>query len=75
MSLTWRAASVELVDGYHLTGTGGGPVGRVDEALVAFEGGFVHVEVAGSGHVDVLSAPAVRLITYRPGRSEGPGTA
>ncbi|MEV8631693.1 hypothetical protein AB0395_08555 [Streptosporangium sp. NPDC051023] len=70
MNLTWRTASVELVPGYHLTGPDGGRTDRVQEALVAFEGGFAHVEVPGSGHVDVLSAPAIRLITYRSGAAD-----
>ncbi|MER7133245.1 hypothetical protein [Streptosporangium saharense] len=68
MTLTWRTASVELVEGYLLTGPDGTPATRVERARVAFEGGFAHVEVPGSGNVDVLSAPAIRLITYR---SEG----
>ncbi|MEV7010939.1 hypothetical protein [Streptosporangium sp. NPDC051022] len=65
MNRTWRTASVELVPGYHLTGADGEPTGSVAAARVAFDGGFAHVEVPGTGHVDVVSAPAVRLITYR----------
>ncbi|ACZ86757.1 hypothetical protein [Streptosporangium roseum] len=67
MNLTWRTASVELVDGYWMTGPDGSPTGRVEEARVAFEGGFTHIEVPGTGLIDVVSAPAIRLITYRTG--------
>ncbi|MEU1729990.1 hypothetical protein [Streptosporangium sp. NPDC020145] len=65
MTLTWRTASVELVEGYLLTGEDGAPTTRVGQARVAFEGGFAHVEVPGSGRVEVLSAPAISLVTYR----------
>ncbi|WP_433256990.1 hypothetical protein ACQPYK_19130 [Streptosporangium sp. CA-135522] len=66
MNPTWRTASVELVSGYRVTGPDGRPTDRVEEARVAFEGGFAHIEVPGTGLIDVVSAPAVRLITYRP---------
>lgn len=64
MNLTWHTASVELAAGYWVAGPDGQPTAHVQEARVAFEGGFAHIEVSGTGRVDVVSAPAIRLITY-----------
>jgi hypothetical protein len=65
MTLSWRIASVELVAGYHVTDRDGRPADRVADARVAFEGGFAHIEVPGTGQITVVSAPAIQLITYQ----------
>ncbi|WP_101897400.1 hypothetical protein [Embleya scabrispora] len=65
MTRTWHAASVELVDGYSVRGADGVPTASVPIARVAIEGGFAHLDIPGTGLVQVVSAPAVRLITYR----------
>ncbi|MDJ0347371.1 hypothetical protein QMK19_40050 [Streptomyces sp. H10-C2] len=66
MNAVWREASVELVDGYEVIGADGRPTREVARARVAIEGGFAHLDIPGSGVVQVVSAPAVRLISYRP---------
>lgn len=63
MTLAWRSARIELVDGYIVLGSVGKPTAVVENARVTIEGGFVHVEVAGTVE-QVVSAPAVRLISY-----------
>ncbi|HEY8728308.1 MAG TPA: hypothetical protein VIL94_01920 [Acidothermaceae bacterium] len=63
MTLAWRSARIELVDGYVVLDSAGKPTAVVENARVAIEGGFVHVEVAGSPE-QAVSAPAVRLISY-----------
>ncbi|MEU5406308.1 carboxymuconolactone decarboxylase family protein [Nocardia asteroides] len=66
MTPRWRAAdSVTLVEGYLLTGADGQRVSTVRDVRVAFEGGFAHIRVDGTDRVQVVSAPAVALITYR----------
>jgi hypothetical protein len=64
MTLTWRTARVELVDGYAVVDTDGGLTAVVEEVRVAVEGGFLHVEVPGKEFGQLVSAPAVRRITY-----------
>lgn len=59
-----RTAAVELVAGYEVLGADGRPTSSVPEALVGFTGGFALLEVPGTGTVQVVSAPAVKLITY-----------
>ncbi|CAG6390749.1 hypothetical protein NMG29_10165 [Streptomyces cocklensis] len=56
--------SVELLGGYFLIGADGNPTTLVAEADYRIEGGFVHVRIAGSGQVQVVSAPAVRRLTH-----------
>lgn len=65
MTRTWHTASVELVDGYPVRGADGVPTTSVPTARVAIEGGFAHLDIPDTGVVQVVSAPAVRLITYR----------
>ena len=72
MNAGWREASVELVDGYRVTGPDGRPTREVALALVAFEGGFAHLDIPGTGVVQTVSAPAVRVITFRPGEDGAP---
>ncbi|MFF5209222.1 hypothetical protein [Streptosporangium sp. NPDC000396] len=63
MNREWRTGSVELVDGYTVIDGKGLRVGRVESIRFAIEGGFVNIEVPGVEHVQIVSAPAVRLIT------------
>ncbi|RKT19569.1 hypothetical protein BX285_4036 [Streptomyces sp. 1114.5] len=63
MNEDWAEASVELVDGYEVLGSDGWMVSSVPRALVAFQGGFVKLRIPDTGRVQVVSAPAVRLIT------------
>ncbi|MFJ8739554.1 hypothetical protein ACIRL2_09290 [Embleya sp. NPDC127516] len=62
---TWLDASVELVDGYPVIGADGESTVFVPNARVAFEGGFAHLGIPGTGVVQIVSAPAVRRITHR----------
>ncbi|GEM32991.1 hypothetical protein NN3_39980 [Nocardia neocaledoniensis NBRC 108232] len=55
-----------LVDGYTLRTADGDTADTVHDARIAIEGGFAHIKVAGYEPVQVVSAPAVALITYRP---------
>ncbi|WP_174189144.1 carboxymuconolactone decarboxylase family protein [Nocardia barduliensis] len=62
----WRAATeVTLVEGYSLLNRDGQSVRTVEDVRIAIEGGFLHVAVADSAEVQVVSAPAVALVTYR----------
>ncbi|MFE0508647.1 hypothetical protein [Streptomyces sp. NPDC058964] len=63
MNREWRKGSIELVSGYTLTDADGRPAGRVEDADFAVEGGFINVRVPGHLHTQLVSAPAVRLIT------------
>lgn len=72
MNAGWREVSVELVDGYEVTGPDGRPTREVARALVAIEGGFAHLDIPGTGVVQTVSAPAVRVITFRPGADGAP---
>jgi hypothetical protein len=65
MNREWRDASVHLLDHYSVIGADGTPTSSVPRARVALEGGFAHLDIAGTGVVQVVSAPAVRVITYR----------
>jgi hypothetical protein len=65
MELVWHPARVELVDGYDLLDAQGHRTATVD-ASIAVQGGFLHVSVPGVRHVQVVSAPAVRLVSYQP---------
>jgi len=65
MELAWHPARVELVDGYELADGQGRRTATVD-ASVAIQGGFLHVRVLGAQRVQVVSAPAVRLVSFEP---------
>ncbi|MET7304615.1 hypothetical protein [Embleya sp. NPDC005575] len=69
MNRIWHDASVELVDHYAVIGADGTPTASVPAARVAIEGGFAHLDIPGTGVVQVVSAPAIRLITYRVERA------
>lgn len=67
MNVKWRKATeVALVEGYSLLDRDGQPVRTIDDVEVSIEGGFLHVKIAGAAEVQVVSAPAVALVTYRP---------
>ncbi|GAA0677080.1 hypothetical protein GCM10010193_32900 [Kitasatospora atroaurantiaca] len=72
MNADWREASVELVDGYEVTGPDGRPTREVARALVAIEGGFAHLNIPGTGVVQTVSAPAIRVITFQPNTGGAP---
>ncbi|MEV6136385.1 carboxymuconolactone decarboxylase family protein [Nocardia sp. NPDC051990] len=67
MTAKWRRASkVALVDGYALLDRNGQSVHAVDDVEVSIEGGFLHIKVSDTAEVQVVSAPGVALVTYRP---------
>ncbi|WP_159849000.1 carboxymuconolactone decarboxylase family protein [Nocardia sp. CY41] len=66
MEAKWRPASkVVLAEGYSLLDREGRTARTVDDVSIAIEGGFLHVKVSDSADVQVVSAPAVALATYR----------
>ncbi|MFE7798446.1 carboxymuconolactone decarboxylase family protein [Nocardia sp. NPDC057440] len=66
LATKWRSASrVALVDGYALRNNTGQPVGTVENVQVLIEGGFLHIKVSETAEVQIVSAPAVALVTYR----------
>ncbi|MEV0296610.1 hypothetical protein [Nocardia sp. NPDC050710] len=66
MTQRWRTASrVELVDGYSLIDREGRAVRTIDDVRVSIDGGFLHIELAAGGEVQVVSAPAVARVTYQ----------
>ncbi|MFD8753938.1 hypothetical protein ACFV0O_23600 [Kitasatospora sp. NPDC059577] len=67
MNEDWAEAAVELVAGYTVVTAGGEAVSSVPRALVAFQGGFAKLRLPGTATVQVVSAPAVRLITLTTG--------
>ncbi|MFE1882057.1 hypothetical protein [Streptomyces diastatochromogenes] len=63
--LTWREdVSVELTPGYTLVDADGAPAARLTAVRIAVEGGYVHVAVPGVNDIQVLSAPAIRHLSY-----------
>lgn len=65
MAMGWRAAAeVELVDGYTVLDAAGQAASTVSGVRIVFEGGFAHLDVPGQKLVQVVSAPAVRRVTY-----------
>ncbi|MEU6068694.1 MULTISPECIES: hypothetical protein [Streptomyces] len=66
MNHEWRRGSIELVPGYTITDADGRPVSRAEGVDFALEGGFVNVRLSGAPHTQLVSAPAVRLITCEP---------
>ncbi|WP_280240757.1 carboxymuconolactone decarboxylase family protein [Nocardia abscessus] len=66
MEAKWRPATkVTLIEGYSLLDRDGQPARIVDDVHIAIEGGFLHVKVSDSAEVQIVSAPAVALVTYR----------
>ncbi|WP_040772897.1 carboxymuconolactone decarboxylase family protein [Nocardia pneumoniae] len=65
MNAQWRTATeVALVEGYSLLNSAGVPARTVEDVQIAIEGGFLHVKVSESADVQVVSAPAVAVVTY-----------
>jgi hypothetical protein len=65
MEAKWRSADrVVLVEGYSLLDREGRSVRSVDDVRIAIEGGFLHVKVSDAAEIQVVSAPAVALVTY-----------
>lgn len=65
MSMTWRTGAVNLVDGYTLRDSSGVDAPAVDGVEFAIEGGYLHVRVPGVDEIQVVSAPAVKALTYQ----------
>ncbi|MEU9075190.1 hypothetical protein ACFYUY_34190 [Kitasatospora sp. NPDC004745] len=63
MDQDWAEAAVELNAGYAVLTADGTPTASVPHALVSFQGGFAKLRLPGVDTVQVVSAPAVRLIT------------
>ncbi|MGV4986723.1 hypothetical protein ACWC0C_34605 [Streptomyces sp. NPDC001709] len=63
MNRDWRKGAIELVSGYTLKDAEGRPVDRADGIEFAIEGGFVNVRIPEVPGSQLVSAPAVRLIT------------
>ncbi|WP_328407969.1 carboxymuconolactone decarboxylase family protein [Nocardia sp. NBC_00403] len=67
MTTKWRSArTVALVEGYSILDNEGRPVRTIDNVQVLIEGGFLHVKVSETAEVQVVSAPAVAVVSYRP---------
>ncbi|MBP0452298.1 hypothetical protein J5Y04_22540 [Kitasatospora sp. RG8] len=64
MSEDWAEAAVELNAGYTVVDADGTAVSSVPRARVALQGGFAKLRLPGTATVQVVSAPAVRLITF-----------
>jgi hypothetical protein len=65
MTLTWRNVDlIELRDGYSVAGPDGDLTGRLTHVEVAIEGGFMHIRVPGADKTEVVSAPALRHVSY-----------
>jgi uncharacterized peroxidase-related enzyme len=61
----WRVATaVELIDGYTVLDAADKAVSTVCDVRISFEGGFAHIDVPGQTSIQVVSAPAVRRISY-----------
>ncbi|MFE1949302.1 hypothetical protein ACFW9D_02400 [Streptomyces sp. NPDC059524] len=63
MSRQWRKGTIDLLTGYAVFSADGRRVSRVTGVDFAIEGGFVNIRVPGVPRVQLVSAPAVRLIT------------
>ncbi|MBF6497349.1 hypothetical protein [Nocardia cyriacigeorgica] len=59
-----RHPGIELADGYTLLDRHGAAVAVVDDARIAIEGGFLHVQVVDGAAVQIVSAPAVARVDY-----------
>ncbi|POX51180.1 hypothetical protein C3489_20835 [Streptomyces sp. Ru71] len=63
MSREWRTGTIELLPGYAFVDADGHAVGRAEDVEFTLEGGFVNARLPGVPHTQVVSAPALRLIT------------
>ena len=63
-ALIWLAADVIVVPGFEILDAEGKESASL-AARVAVQGGYLHVAVPGRDDIQLLSAPAVRRVTYR----------
>ncbi|MEV4559525.1 hypothetical protein AB0K51_21380 [Kitasatospora sp. NPDC049285] len=70
MSPQSHHGTVELRPGYTVLDADGHPVSTATDVQVTLEGGFAHLRFPGTDTVQVVSAPAVARITYRPSGTE-----
>ena len=65
MALKWiRDVDLQLRASYSLWDSQGQEVKRVQRGLVAFDGGFAYIHLAGTNEVQVVPAAAVWRATY-----------
>lgn len=65
MALNWtRDVHLQLRDGYSLCDSQGQEINVVQHGLVAFDGGFAHVILAGMTEIQVVPAAAVWRASY-----------
>ena len=63
-ALLWLTAEVLVVPGFEILDAEGKETASLS-ARVAVQGGYLHVAVPGRDDIQVLSAPALRRVTYR----------
>ncbi|MET7442291.1 hypothetical protein ACWERY_05655 [Streptomyces sp. NPDC004082] len=63
MNSNWRTGSIKLMPGYTLIDGAEQAVEQAEGVKFMIEGGFVNVQLPGAPHTQLVSAPAVRLIT------------
>ncbi|WP_027343874.1 hypothetical protein [Hamadaea tsunoensis] len=63
MKREWRRGSIALTAGYAIFNADGELVQNLADVQFALEGGFVNIRVAGRDDTQVVSAPALSLIT------------
>lgn len=74
MTPNWRTGSIELMVSYTLTGADGRRIDRADDIRFAIEGGFIHVQLPDVPYPQVVSAPALRLLTCTAAASGQPSS-
>lgn len=63
--LVWQGpADITLTDGWTLTDAEGRSRTTLSGVRIATDGGFLHIDVPGTAHLQVVGAPALRLATY-----------
>jgi hypothetical protein len=64
-SLVWHGpAEIMLVEGWTLTDAEGRRQQALSGVKVATDGGFLHIDVPGVVQLQIVGAPALRLLTY-----------
>ena len=65
--LSWHSATtVELNHGFEVTDARDRRVNTLRDVRIACEGGFLHIDSPGTEEIQLVSAPAVHRICYRP---------
>ncbi|MCY0939215.1 hypothetical protein [Streptomyces sp. H34-S4] len=65
--LEWRnATTVELNPGFEVADADDRRVDTLRDVRVACEGGFLHLDIPGTKEIQLVSAPAVHRVSYRP---------